>query len=603
MKNLIVILATFLLISAGYNLTYAQVTQEWVQRYNGPENYPDKATSLAVDGSGNVYVTGVSGINPFTMSGNYSTIKYNSNGDSLWVKRYGGPGYDEATSIAVDDSGNVYVTGYSSGALYDYLTIKYSSSGVEQWVKRYNGPGNSNDRVASLAIDGSGNVYITGSSGNDYATIKYNSNGDSLWVQRFNGPGNGYDYATSLTVDLSNNVYVTGSSRGNGTGDDYATIKYNSNGDSLWVKRYKGGGEATSLTVDGSGNVYVTGSSPGIGTGYDYATIKYNSNGDSLWVKRYSGPGNDFDNARSIEIDGSGNVYVTGSSRGIGTNRDYATIKYNSNGDSLWVKRYNGSGNYDDLPASLAVDGSGNVYVTGSSSGYYATIKYNSNGDSLWVKRYSGDGATSLAVDGSGNVYVTGSSYADYVTIKYSSVPRTLYLTAFIEGFYNNVTNKMIRDTIRVYLRNSTVPYAIVDSAKTVLDTNGNGILNFFNATNSILYYIVVKHRNSIETWSSGGNSFLSNNLTYNFTTAANKAYGNNQKQIDSSPIQFGIYSGDVNQDGVVDGSDGAFIDNDAANFLSGYLVTDLNGDNFIDGSDALIADNNAANFVSVIRP
>jgi len=165
------------------------------------------------------------------------------------------------------------------------------------------------------------------------------------------------------------------------------------------------------------------------------------------------------------------------------------------------------------------------------------------------------DYTASLAIDGSENVYVTGYSWGngtfyDYATVKYSTVFRTLLLIVLIEGFYNNITNKIISDTVRVYLRNSTVPYDIVDSAKTVLDSNGNATLNFFNASNSIPYYIVIKHRNSIETWSSGANSFLLNNLTYNFTTAATKAYGNNQKQIDASPIQFGIYSGDVNEDG-----------------------------------------------------
>ncbi|MEO6695111.1 MAG: dockerin type I domain-containing protein, partial [Ignavibacteria bacterium] len=87
------------------------------------------------------------------------------------------------------------------------------------------------------------------------------------------------------------------------------------------------------------------------------------------------------------------------------------------------------------------------------------------------------------------------------------------------------------------------------------------------------------------------------------FTTAAAKAFGDNMKQVDLSPIRFGIYSGDVNQDGVIDGSDAALIDNDAANFATGYRVTDLNGDQVIDGSDASIVDNNAANFVSKITP
>ncbi|MCX6641467.1 MAG: SBBP repeat-containing protein, partial [bacterium] len=363
-----------------------------------------------------------------------------------WVARYsGGPGsyYDEAYSLAVDGNGNVYITGrsYGSGTDYDYVTIKYNSAGFQEWVAHYNGPGNSYDEAASLAVDGSGNVYVTGCSWGsgtdyDYATIKYNSAGVQQWVARYSGPGSYYDEAYNLAVDGSGNVYVTGSSEGSGTGPDYATIKYNSSGVQEWVARYNGPGndydEAYSLAVDGSGNVCVTGYSLGSGTDQDYATIKYNSAGVQQWVARYNGPGNHYDYAYSLAVDGSGNVYVTGSSIGSGTNRDYATIRYNSAGVQEWVARYNGPGNNWDEATSLAVDGSGNVYVTGHSYGSgtyadYATIKYNSAGVQEWVARYngpgnSGDEANSLAVDGSGNVYVTGISDGggtgpDYATI------------------------------------------------------------------------------------------------------------------------------------------------------------------------------------------
>jgi len=420
------------------------VKEEWVARYNGPGNDDDYANSIAVDGSGNVYVTGYS-VGSGT-SEDYATIKYNSAGVQQWVQRYNGPGSvnDVANSIAVDGSGNVYVTGYSYGGVtyydYDYATIKYNSAGAEEWVRGYNGPGNRADRANSIAVDGSGNVYVTGGSdgggtSTDYATIKYNSAGVQQWLKRYNGPGNEWDWANSIAVDGSGNVYVTGLSCGSGTSYDYATIKYNSAGVQHWIERYNGPGNladyANSIAVDGSGNVYVTGISDGSGTGSDYATIKYNSAGDKQWVQRYNGPGNSYDVANSIAVDGSGNVYVTGYSVGSGTSEDYATIKYNSQ----WVQRYNGPGNLADYARSIAVDGSGNVYVTGRSYGSgtgsdYATIKYNSAGDKQWVQRYNGPGnsydyANSIAVDGSGNVYVTGESYGsgtsyDYATIKYS---------------------------------------------------------------------------------------------------------------------------------------------------------------------------------------
>jgi len=172
----------------------------------------------------------------------------------------------------------------------------------------------------------------------------------------------------------------------------------------------------------------------------DYATIKYDLSGNELWIRRYNGPANDFDGAQAIALDGSGNVYVTGHSDGSGTRRDYATIKYDSNGTELWVRRYNGPGNGTDMAFDLAVDFSGNVYVTGVSGGSgtlgdYATIKYDSSGNKLWVKRYNGaanwsDIANAVALDRSGNVYLTGRSAQtdvwpynyDYATIKYVQI-------------------------------------------------------------------------------------------------------------------------------------------------------------------------------------
>jgi len=370
----------------------------WVRRYNGPGNDYDVATALAVDDSGNVYVTGRSdGSGTFS---DYATIKYAPNGDSLWVRRYNGPANndDYASALAVDNSGNAYVTGasFGFGTDLDYVTIKYAPNGDTLWVRRYNGPGIiSYDYASALAVDDSGNVYVTGYSvgsgtSEDYATIKYSPAGDTVWVRRYNGPGNFEDRANALAVDGSENVYVTGWSRDSGgTFYDYATLKYAPNGDTLWVRRYNGPGNsgdyASALAVDVSGNVYVTGWSYGSGTSYDYATIKYASNGDTLWVRRYNGPGNS-DYAKALAVDDSGNVYVTGWSYGSQTLPDYATIKYAPNGDTLWVRRYDGPpGNLDDIPYALAVDGIGNVYVTGVSIGSgtsydYATIKYNKFG-------------------------------------------------------------------------------------------------------------------------------------------------------------------------------------------------------------------------------
>ena len=312
------------------------------------------------------------------------------------------------------------------------------------WVRTYNGPGDSTDYARAIAVDGCGNVYVTGRSEGsgtyeDYATIKYYPNGDTAWVRRYNAPADSLDYAYAIVVDGSGNVYVTGASYSSATSADYTTIKYYPNGDTAWIRRYNGPGDyadlAFDIALDDWGNVYVTGYSGGSGTAYDYATIKYYADGDTAWVRRYDGPANEEDRASAIAIDGFNNVYVTGHSDSTGTYEDYATIKYDTGGNVLWVKRFN-CANGTDTPYGLAVDGSNDVYVTGMSgcggatSFDYVTIKYYSNGDTAWVARYHGpvengnDYAFALALDSAGNVYVTGKSDgsetgSDYCTIKY----------------------------------------------------------------------------------------------------------------------------------------------------------------------------------------
>jgi hypothetical protein len=329
----------------------------------------------------------------------------------------------------------------------------HSQDGVQEaWVRHFAGP-DSNDTATALAVDTHDNVYVTGISqgndtGSDFATIKYDSNGVEQWVARYNGPANSNDAASAIVVDGDGNIYVTGFSTGVGSGWDYTTIKYNSNGIQRWVARYDGlkhsEDAAIGVAVDNNGNVYVTGSSSS-GKLPDYVTIKYDSTGVEKWVVRYNGPGDENDFAEAIAVDTLGNVYVTGSSWGKGTHYDYATIKYDVNGQEKWVARYNGPVSSPvDKASDLAIDKLGNVYVTGMSglimgikgranSGSFVTIKYNDSGKEQWVARFSGsssgiqtDSSAAITIDAKGSVYVTGKSNADftdfnYITIKYNS--------------------------------------------------------------------------------------------------------------------------------------------------------------------------------------
>jgi hypothetical protein len=173
-----------------------------------------------------------------------------------------------------------------------------------------------------------------------------------------------------------------------------------------------------------------------------------------------------------------------------------------------------------------------------------------------------------------------------------------LNLTAGIQGMWNGTSQ--VQDTASIYLRNSSAPYTIVDNAKIFLNSSGTGTATFEIAANGS-YYIQFGHRSALETWSASPIAFTRGSTTsYSFITSASQAFGNN---LILKAGRYCTYSGDINVDGVIDGSDAGAVDNDAFNFLTGYLATDVNGDSFVDASDMSVVDNNAASLVGAIRP
>jgi hypothetical protein len=349
----------------------------WTNRYDG--GFYDSARAIALDKNGNVFVTGLSD----TPGTDIVTIKYSNEGVTLWTNRYDGPadGEDVASAIAVDGNGNVFVTGSSWSNDHDYITIAYSNAGLPLWTNRYNELGGGSVIANAIAVDSNGNVFVTGTgpsapAGNaDYVTLAYSSSGVPLWTNRYNGPGRGDDGARAIAVDRSGNVFVTGSSpSGIGSAStDYATIKYSNAGVALWTNRYNGGfyDSANAIALDSAGNVFVTGESSATNGLPDYATIAYSNSGVPLWTNRYDGPANQGDRGTAIAVDSSGNVFVTGASVTvrdfISDPPDYATIKYSNAGVPMWTNYYNGPANMSDRPSAIAVDSGGNVFVTGAS--------------------------------------------------------------------------------------------------------------------------------------------------------------------------------------------------------------------------------------------
>lgn len=387
---------------------------------------------IALDNSNNLYVAG-GGVGLQPWFDDWKIIKYDPNGSVVWTAAYDGPAGegDNVYAITVDSSGNLYVTGTSIGlgTSGDYTTIKYAAdSNQPVWVKRYTGNGDY-DFAHAIVVDNSGNVYVTGLSDDDVndhdcVTIKYDGNGNEAWVAVYDGPKNGYSYdeGTAIALDSKGNIYVTGYSRGQDTNNDYLTIKYDpDSNEPIWIAIYNGPAgdwpdEARAIAIDDNDNIYVTGLSWADGKGYDYATVKYTPDSNQpVWVARYNGPGNDFDIPQAMTLDSHGNIYVTGSSISSGTKDDWATVKYDSNGDELWVARYNSPHNGYERAAAIKTDTENSVYVTGTSgTGAGLTIKYSPDSNyPIWMTQYNNlaeSFAHDLALDSSNNVYVAGYS-------------------------------------------------------------------------------------------------------------------------------------------------------------------------------------------------
>ncbi|MBK6773905.1 MAG: hypothetical protein IPG78_17560 [Ignavibacteria bacterium] len=623
------LLLSFMLL---INTAESQVDQNLALRYSGAQNM-DEVKSMTIDASNNIYITGKS----LSAANGYDivTIKYNTAGTVVWTAVYNGSAnsLDEPTDILYDGT-NIYVTGTTTrsiGTGLDYVTLKYNgSTGAILWISIYSGLGVSDDIATKIAFK-NGSAYVTGkgfyssSTNADYVTIKYNgTTGDSVWVKNYNGTGNGNDSATNIRISVDTSIFITGKSFGTST-YDYATLRYSSAGVQNWAKRYNGGSNGNDIGVSLSFNstttspdIYVTGVSDSTGTGTNIVTIKYTFTSVESWKKTYNGNGNGSDSPVEIRYIDDNNIYIAGKSSISGAGTNMALLKYTSTGDTTFVKTYNGTANGNDEATGITIDGSGYVYIAGKlnqtgTGEDYAVIKYTTGGAIEWMATYNysgtgNDAASRVIVDATTdrNVYVTGASFSgttgtNYATIKYKQ-NKVLDLNVFVQGFYNSVSNKTIKDTIRVYMYNSAAT-VIIDSSKAKLDSLGKARFYFKTALNSTSYRIVVKHRNSLETWGNTTNTFSNLYLTYDFTTAASKAYGSNMIRVDTSPTEYAIYSGDLNDDGAIDATDISTVDNDSFNSISGYVQSDVNGDDFVDATDIGIIDNNAFNAISLIRP
>ncbi|MBI5675401.1 MAG: DUF2341 domain-containing protein [Nitrospirae bacterium] len=425
-----------------------------IWQYGDAQTGKQEASAMVIDSSGSVIITGAS---DQSGSDDYYTTKYKSDGTGiLWSRTYdktGGDDHAVAIALTLDSSNNVIVTGYAwNGTNYDIHTIKYdSSAGAVLWQHTYNSTVNGNDYGVSVAVDSLNNIYIGGSiqaanAKDDYIILKYgpdgpNPDGTPIWQKTFNGSADGHDRAASIIAGVDG-IAVTGESQ-NGTPDfDMLTVKYNFSGDLIWEKRKSVSGDDRGDTVrmDSSGNVVVAGVTFN-GANKDIYLVKYSSAaGAILWEQTYNG--GYADEPADMLIDSAGDVYFTGYTFTAGGTNDFYTARHNgSTGANQWNHTYNSSGSNSDRAVGIAVDNSGDVFVTGDTyneagNNYdYLTIKYTkTDGDLLWQKTYNGsadkdDRPAGIGITSSGEVIVagwtdmwtSGSSDHDYHAIKYDA--------------------------------------------------------------------------------------------------------------------------------------------------------------------------------------
>ncbi len=366
---------------------------KWAQNYEGSNFSYAEGKALVVDKNENVYVTGICTDND--SSENYCTIKYNSTGEILWIKKYHSSpgGRDFATDITLDNYNNIYVTGYTyyyGGSQYFWSTLKYDSMGNLIWVTRYEGDLSKGKRSRSIIVDDNQNVYVSGfklgaSNSNEFCTIKYNQSGQQQWISIFDNSGLG-DQPSDMTKDNFGNIYILGQNYGS---DGFYTsiVKYDNNGNEIWNVMTDSTGRVDfsyylhkiSFKLDSENNIYVA-------TTYRnyFCTIKYNSFGSKEWISKYnSNSGTSFSNGIGINIDELGDIYTTGLAL-IGNIVPFITIKYNQEGLVLWERQFhNNSAMEFDEGAFVGLDKNNSVYIAGnhsnSNSNYsalYGLLKY-----------------------------------------------------------------------------------------------------------------------------------------------------------------------------------------------------------------------------------
>jgi hypothetical protein len=373
---------------------------------------------------------------------------------------------DDPAGVAVDSSGNVYVAGSTKGSFasftnqgdYDVFLTKYDKSGGLQWVRQFGTA--SADIAGGVAVDASGNVYISGATAGNLAVInvgsydiflaKFDTNGNQLWVKQFGSSGT--DISTAVAVG-SGGIYIAGYTNGTLPGSmvasagrfDAFAAKYDASGNQIWVTQVGSAGDdyANALVLDASDNLYLGGETTGQLAGAtltgskDAFLAKLDVNGNFV-LARQNGVAGATTRALGVAFDrNAGVVYLAGTSSGSLAAGESGTIfltAYKSDGTAVsgWPKQLGAA--IDDTLTGITLDASGNIYLTGYTAGAFTGFT-NAGSDDVFLAKYGANATRSY-------VYQFGTPQQDRgFALLQDSVTTSIYLAGSTKGGLDGNTN------------------------------------------------------------------------------------------------------------------------------------------------------------------
>ena len=365
------------------------------------------------------------------------------------VYRFHGGGYDRAGAIAVDAAGDSYVAGSADAAKGKptFAALRFARQGHLIWRANYSGStGGLRGEGLAIAVDAQGNVYTCGYVGVDMSStetdalvVKFDANGIEQWARRYNGSGNGPDAATGILIDGAGNIYVSGYSYGSGL--DWITFKYSPGGALLWTRHHSGArgnfdDRISAAKFDPLGNLVLTGSTKNRGDSVtnDMTTLKYDSEGNVVWLRNYTETDVSHEQALSLAIDAGGAVYISGDQTPTADPEGSApvplTLAYDSAGNLLREIKQASPG----TGMAIALDQGGNLHLATQSLLY----TYDPSGNLVRSVPHIGNLAVAdVLMDSQDNVLVAGSvfdpltSERDYYAAKFSPGGRQLWAHRF----------------------------------------------------------------------------------------------------------------------------------------------------------------------------